>query len=152
MWSTSWRPCDMELPREIFLYTSAMFMWRLCLIIRDVINTCDDTIHNLSDYVYDWSLGAHKILHPILSLKLGVTLCTRIETPKRYTWLFTSGTNKGSFKSILVVERMCSHLLENMAYKIWSFWQVSAQKLFSGYIQRNILAMSMGTITARWSQ
>ena len=36
---------------------------RLCLI-RDVINTCDDTIHNLD---------AHKILYPILSLKLGVT-------------------------------------------------------------------------------
>ena len=48
-------------------------MWRLCLIIRDVINTCDDTIYNLSAYVCDWTLGAHKILHPILSLKSGVT-------------------------------------------------------------------------------
>ena len=48
-------------------------MWRLCLNIRDVINTCDDTIHNLLAYVCDWSLGAHKILHPISSLKLGVT-------------------------------------------------------------------------------
>ena len=46
-------------------------MWRLCLI-RDVINTYDDTIHNLSAYVCDWFLDAHKILHPILSLKLGV--------------------------------------------------------------------------------
>jgi len=63
----------MELPREIFLYTSATFMWRLCLIIHDVINTCDDTIYNLSAYVWDWSLGAHKIMHPILSLKSGVT-------------------------------------------------------------------------------
>ena len=63
-----------DVPREkSFLYTSAIFMWRLCLIIRDVINTCDDTIHNLSAYVCDWSLGTHKILHPILSLKLGVT-------------------------------------------------------------------------------
>ena len=48
-------------------------MWRLCLIIHDVINTCDDTIYNLSAYVCDWSLGAHKILQPILSLKSGVT-------------------------------------------------------------------------------
>ena len=36
---------------------------------------CDGTIYNLSAYVCDWSLGAHKILHSILSLKLGVT-CT----------------------------------------------------------------------------
>ena len=42
-----------------FLYTSATFIWRLYLI-RDVINTYDDTIHNLSAYVCDWSLGAHK--------------------------------------------------------------------------------------------
>ena len=56
-----------------FLRTSAIFMWRLCLNIRDVINTCDDTIYNLSAYVCDWSLSAHKILHPILSLKSGVT-------------------------------------------------------------------------------
>ena len=48
-------------------------MWRLCLIIRDVINTCDDTIYNLSAYVCDWSLDAHKIMHSILSLKSGVT-------------------------------------------------------------------------------
>ena len=48
-------------------------MWRLCLIIRDVINTCDDIIYNLLAYVCDWSLGAHKIMHPILSLKSGVT-------------------------------------------------------------------------------
>ena len=27
----------------------------------------------MSAYVCDWSLGAHKIFHPILSLKLGVT-------------------------------------------------------------------------------
>ena len=37
-------------------------MWRLYLIID-----------NLLAYVCDWSLGAHKIMHPILSLKLGVT-------------------------------------------------------------------------------
>ena len=47
-------------------------MWRLCLIIRDVINTYDDTIYNLSAYVCDWSLGAYKNMHPILSLKSGV--------------------------------------------------------------------------------
>ena len=47
-------------------------MWRLCLIIHDVINTCDAIIYNLLAYVYDWSLDAHKILHPILSLKSGV--------------------------------------------------------------------------------
>ena len=47
-------------------------MWRLCDNIRDVINTCEDTFHNLSAYVCDWSLDAHKIMHPILSLKLGV--------------------------------------------------------------------------------
>ena len=52
--------------------TSAISMWRLCLNIHDVINTCDDTIYNLSAYVCDWSLGTHKILHPILSLKSGV--------------------------------------------------------------------------------
>ena len=51
-------------------------MWRLYLIIRVIINTCDDTIYNLSAYVCDWSLGAHKILHSILSLKLGVTMNT----------------------------------------------------------------------------
>ena len=45
----------------------------LCLIIRDVLNTCDDTIDNLSAYMRDWSLGAYKIMHPILSLKSGVT-------------------------------------------------------------------------------
>ena len=48
-------------------------MWRLCLIIRDVMNICDDTIYNLLAYVCDWSLGTHKILHPILSLKSGAT-------------------------------------------------------------------------------
>ena len=48
-------------------------MWRLGHIIHDVINTCDDTIYNLSAYVCDWSLGTHKIMHPILSLKSGVT-------------------------------------------------------------------------------
>jgi len=48
-------------------------MWRLCLIIRDVIKTCDDTIYNLSSYVCDWSLGAHKIMHLVSSLKSGVT-------------------------------------------------------------------------------
>ena len=48
-------------------------MWRLCDNIRDVINTCDGTFFNLSAYLCDWSLGAHKIMHPILSLKLGVT-------------------------------------------------------------------------------
>ena len=42
-------------------------------IIHDVVNTCGDTIHNLLAYVCDWSLGAHKIMHPILSLKSGVT-------------------------------------------------------------------------------
>ena len=49
-------------------------MWRLCLIIRDVINTCDGTIYNLSAYVRDWSWDAPKIMHPILSLKSGVTV------------------------------------------------------------------------------
>ena len=73
LWSTSWHPCAMELLWESYLYTSAIFMWRLCDNIRDVINTCDDTFHNLSAYVCDWSLGAHKIMHPILFLKLGVT-------------------------------------------------------------------------------
>jgi hypothetical protein len=48
-------------------------MWRLRDNIHDVINTCDGTFYNLSAYVCDWSLGAHKIIHPILSLKLGVT-------------------------------------------------------------------------------
>ena len=47
-------------------------MWRLCDIIHDVINTYDDTIYNLSAYVCDWSLGSHKIMHTILSLKSGV--------------------------------------------------------------------------------
>ena len=51
-------------------------MWKLCLI-RDVINTYDDTIHILSAYVCDWSLGAHKILPPILSLKSNVTATTQ---------------------------------------------------------------------------
>ena len=74
LWSTSWRPYDMELPRDIFLYTSVTFMWRLYRINRDVINTYDDTIYNLLAYVCDWSLDAHKIMHPILSLKSGVTL------------------------------------------------------------------------------
>ena len=48
-------------------------MWRLCDNIRDIINTCDGTFYNLSAYVCDCSLDAHKIMHPILSLKLGVT-------------------------------------------------------------------------------
>ena len=52
-------------------------MWRLCDIIRDVTNTCDDTIYNLLTYVCDWSLGTHKILHPILSLKSGVKIGIR---------------------------------------------------------------------------
>jgi hypothetical protein len=47
--------------------------------IRDVINTCDDTLYNLSAYMCDWSLGAHKIMHPILSLKSGVTLTRRLK-------------------------------------------------------------------------
>ena len=58
--------------RERSFLTSATFMWKLCLI-RDVINTCDDTIHNLSAYVCDWFLDAHKIMHLILSLKSDVT-------------------------------------------------------------------------------
>jgi hypothetical protein len=49
-------------------------MWRLCDNIHDVINTCDGTFYNLSAYMCDESLDAHKIMHPILSLKLGVTL------------------------------------------------------------------------------
>ena len=64
--------------------TSAISMWRLCLI-RDVINTCDDTIHNLSAYVCDWSLGAHKILHSILSLKSGVTKMY-LDLKEKYWW------------------------------------------------------------------
>ena len=61
-------------------------MWRLCDNIRDVINTCDDTFHDLSAYVCDWSLGAYKIMYPILSLKLDVTraqwlISTNLETP-----------------------------------------------------------------------
>jgi hypothetical protein len=47
-------------------------MWRLCDNIRDVINTYDGTFYNLSVYVCNGSLGARKIIHPILSLKLGV--------------------------------------------------------------------------------
>ena len=64
----------MELPRGDFpLYCRYIYV-KTILIIRDVINTCDDTIYDLPAYVCDWSLGAHKILHPILSLKLGVTV------------------------------------------------------------------------------
>ena len=51
-------------------------MWRLCSIIRYVINVYDDTIDNLSAYVCDWSLDAYKILHPILSLKSGVRVAS----------------------------------------------------------------------------
>ena len=57
--------------RDLF-FLLPLYLCEDCLI-RDEINTCDDTIHNLSAYVCDWSLSVHKILHPILSLKLGVT-------------------------------------------------------------------------------
>ena len=70
--------------RDLFFITSATFMWRLCLIIRDIINTCDDTIYNLSTYVCDWSLDAHKIMYPILSLKSGVTA----EEPRWWNFSF----------------------------------------------------------------
>jgi len=56
-----------------FFFILSLHSCEDCLF-RDVINTCDDTIYNLSAYVCDWSLSAHKILYPILSLKLGVTV------------------------------------------------------------------------------
>ena len=53
---------------------------------RDVINICDDTIYNLLAYVCDWSLGTHKILHPILSLQSGVT---HMEIQEQYCFKLT---------------------------------------------------------------
>jgi len=38
-----------------------------------------------------------------------------------YKWYKQGG---GGFKSILLVERMCSHLLENMAYKSWALLEL----------------------------
>jgi hypothetical protein len=49
-----------------------LIMWRLCDNIRYVINICDDTIY-ICHLMCDWSLGAHKIMHSICSLKMGVT-------------------------------------------------------------------------------
>jgi hypothetical protein len=49
-----------------------LVMWRLYDIIRYVINICDDTIY-ICHLICDWSLGAHKIMHSICSLKMGVT-------------------------------------------------------------------------------
>ena len=72
--------------RDFLLYTSTTFMWRLWLIICDVINTCDGTIYNLSAYVCDWSLDAHKIMHPILFLKLGVTILKREAILTGHAW------------------------------------------------------------------
>ena len=44
-------PMKLSFRERSFRYTSAIS--RLCLSIRDVINTCDDTIYNLSIYVCD---------------------------------------------------------------------------------------------------
>ena len=75
-------------------------MWRLCDNICDVINTCDGTIHNLSAYVCDWSLGAHKIMCPILSLKLGVThLIMRAEKLETLIQMFTRNIDSNQEKN-----------------------------------------------------
>ena len=69
--STSWRPCDMESTRELSLLFRCVIMtlWYYSSYIKHLWwYYC-----NLSAYVCDWSLGAHKNLHSILSLKLGVT-------------------------------------------------------------------------------
>ena len=70
--STSWCPCDMELPWELsfyFCYAYVKTMWWY-------YSWCNKHLWwyfcNLSAYVCDWSLGTHKIMHPILSLNLGV--------------------------------------------------------------------------------
>jgi hypothetical protein len=65
---------------------------RLCDIIHYVINICDDTIY-ICHLMCDWSLGAHKIMHSICFLKMGVTymisFCmTKLEFPPEPYMLF----------------------------------------------------------------
>ena len=53
----------------------------------------------------------------VVSLLVNGSLCTRFGTPKDIMIFFTDGTNKGNLKSILVTDRMCIHLPDNMAYR-----------------------------------
>jgi hypothetical protein len=66
----------MELATTRVILCFHLIMWRLCDIIRYVINICDDTIY-ICHLMCDWSLCAHKIIHSICSLKMGVTLPQR---------------------------------------------------------------------------
>ena len=137
--------CDIELPREILLYTSATYMWRLCSIIRDVINTCDNTIHNLSAYVWDWSLGAHKILHPILSLKSGVTAPHYRRSEHRPHALAPTSPPDGTPD-----QRWCYRLHSRMVRRtdidvlvITTGWYAGSTLMFSS-------SQSDGTLVQRW--
>jgi hypothetical protein len=62
----------MELATTRIILCFCLITWRLCDIIRYVINICDDTIY-ICYLMCDWSLGAHKIIHYICFLKVGVT-------------------------------------------------------------------------------
>jgi hypothetical protein len=69
-----------------------LIMWKLCDNNRYVINICDDTIY-ICHLMCDWSLCAHKIMHSICSLKIGVTLISYFPIQIFSFDLFISTTN-----------------------------------------------------------
>ena len=95
-------------------------MWRLCLIIRDVINTCDGTIYNLSAYVCDCSLGAHKILASHFILKIECDKACSI-----YAWfhIFVGCHLKGVVKWWIVQLNCITPLLSIFLWKKTTGWR-----------------------------
>ena len=73
----------------------------------------NETEHLFFDCLY--AKFVCRLVHFVLGLK----------PPKDiHDFLQVVQTGGGGFKSILLVERMCNHLLENMAYKSWALLEL----------------------------
>ena len=123
--------------RDLFFILLLYLCEDSVFIICDVINTCDDTIYNLSAYMCDWSLGAHKIMHPILSLKLGVTLLGDGE--------WSSRVGEDSQSSSSLEDNWWSSLMKRLRQATWEplFWPSFGLSSAMGY--------SMGISVPQWN-